>query len=159
MTITAADFDRFTYSTGYLLEMGFSTPIRLCTNRSVTVLGYDWTHGDFTLSDVEEGVIGPQSLKITLGDTNFTYSQTFLTQWTPGITCNIYVIYFLDTVKTEQMFSGELIGPVVGNNMVEITASLAQFGREETPRISFISPYSIQRGKEITVNGTTYVIA
>ena len=122
------------------------------------MLGYDWVHGDFELSGVEEGPIGPQSLNIALGDSEFTYSQTFLDEWAPGIACNLWLIYFLDDTETEQIFSGELIGPVIGNNMVQVTAAISQFGREETPRIPHTSAYSISRGDEIAVNGTTYVI-
>lgn len=158
MTISLADFSRYTYSTGYLLHLGFSTPIRLCTNRTVTTLGYTWAQGDFTISDVAETTIGPQSLKITLGDTRFTYSQTFLNEWARGIACDLYLVYFLDSVKTEQIFAGELLGPVIGNDIVEATAGIARYGKEQTPRIPFTSDYSISRGDEITIGSVTYVI-
>jgi len=156
--ISLSDFNAYNYATGYLLHMGFPTPIRLCTHSTVTALSETWTHGDFELTPVAESNVGPRELKITLGDTNFTYGATFQSNWTPGLVCEVWLIYFLSTVKTAKLFTGELIGPVIGDDLVTVTASIARYGREVVPRVPFISENSFARGSEVKLGNNVYVI-
>lgn len=148
------------HSTGSLLYLGFSHEVRLCSHSALHVLGQDWAHGDFSVGSVQVGQQGVSAITVTLGDMDFAWAWRLRTEFAPGILCQWHLLYRgAAGWETELSFSGALERPRIGKNgSVQIDAKVDSGATAVAPRIPHESRWSLPRGAEIVINGTTYQV-
>ena len=156
-----ATLRQLAHATGHLLYMGFSPEVRLCSYGALQIDGEEWLQGDFAVAQVSVGQLGIESITITLGDVEHAWAQRIRAAFAPGmpqIECHWSLLYRgRHGWETDLRFAGGLDKPTIGNNgSVQIIARVATDHIGVAPRVPFESPYSLPRGSEVVVNGTTY---
>jgi len=115
----------------YLIEMLFTTPLRLSTRETIT---YD--SNTFTAAGVTVDLSGPA---IKLFNADLAYTATFL-DGADGIACNIWAVYgepTFDHGDADQVFAGEIGACGVGEDIV---IRLRQASRKLSPRLFVVPP-------------------
>lgn len=80
---------------GYLIELLYSTPVRLCSRGDLTVLGNDWADYPFSLSGIDVDAVTPtQQGRISFGNADLMVSTLVLgPEGISDITINIWKFY------------------------------------------------------------------
>jgi hypothetical protein len=156
--IGLATLRQLAHATGQLLYIDFAPQVRLCSYGAVHVLGQDWSPGDFEVDTLQVDQQGVASIAITLGDVDYAWARRLRAEFVPGIACEWHLLYRGNTGwETEQVFSGLLERPrISAKGTVQIDAQIASGHTAVCPRVPFESPYSLARGSELVINGTTY---
>ena len=159
MSISTATLQRVAHSVGELLYIGLDPVVRLCTRGQMDVLGETWLYGDFEVTHETKGLHGLTEISLTLEDPALTWSNRFMTEFKPGIPCEFYLMYRGGNGwETDKRFSGFLNEPRLRGPQVELRARLSGGNVARVPRVRHESPYSLARGAERVINGTTYRI-
>ncbi|MEZ5571163.1 MAG: hypothetical protein R3E64_03990 [Halioglobus sp.] len=158
--ISAATLRQIAHTHGQLLYMALSPEVRLCSYGALNVLGDVWGHGDFGVAAIEVGQQGVEAITITLGDLDHAWAQRMRAEFVPGIVCEWHLLYRGRTEwETDLVFSGALERPrITGKGEVQIDAQVASADTAVVPRIPHESPWSLARGTQIVLNGTTYTV-
>lgn len=156
--ISLATLQQLSHSTGHLVMMNFSPEIRLCSYGNVTAGGHEWQPGDVTPSPLDVDETGVSAITLTLAEDH--WGLFFQEQFEPNIACEWHLLYRGSRGwETEQIFDGFLDQPrILRDGSVRVEAAVVAGDTAVAPRIPFESPYSLARGSELVINGTTYVV-
>jgi len=144
---------------GYLIELGYSTPIRLSTIGSVSYATYNWTSADAKVSGIKQDGKGNNSASLTLGNTDNFYSALILNEGASDIPVSIYAVYAGAHGDAVQVFSGVADGAEIATDNVTMTL-VAQANKTlfcprvfiSTPVFNFLQP----EGTIIMYNGERF---
>lgn len=151
---------------GYLIEIGFDTPLRLSSRGDVTALGSAWTAWDVRVSGLEHAGSKPAtSGSITLGDHDESISALVLGEGVAGKEVSVWR-YFADaTAEADpvRVFSGVAGGSSGG---AERRVQIQLVAREATvlysPRRYMTRETGFNAlpaaGKVVTFNGEKYIL-
>lgn len=158
MPISRETLDQLAHRSGHLFLIGLDPVARLSTRGDIDVLGARWESGDVTLGSFEEDEHGINALSLSLADPDLTWAKRFKAEFAVGMACAWYLLeYGAEGIETSLEFQGELERYRITENFhVELDARIATGRTEVTPRVPFESPYSLARGEERVINGTTY---
>ena len=107
---------------GYLVELGYSTTLRLSTMGSISWGGYTWGGYDVAVSRISRDGTGAGAANLSVGNTDGTLGAIVLGQGAADIPCSIWAVYAGATASGDvvQVFSGVTDG-------AEITAQRVTF--------------------------------
>lgn len=157
--ISLSTLRQLVHRKGQLLYLGLSPDVRLCSRGRVDVQGQSWVSAGFTV-EPEIGQHGIEAITIVLSDTDFAWAWRMRAPLRSGIACEWSVIEAAgDEWECQQLFSGVIDARRnTARHEVQITARVATGDTAWAPRVPFESPYSLPRGSEILLNGTTYTV-
>lgn len=142
---------------GHLLYLGLSPEARLCSRGRVEANGQLWEPAGFT-TESESGPHGIAAITIVLDDIDFHWSWRLREEFRPGLSCEWWEIHGgAGRWECEPLFSGVIdAAHIKTRNQVQLVARVVTGDTAWAPRVPFESPYSLARGSEIVINGTTY---
>lgn len=93
---------------GYLVELGYSTALRLSTLGDITWGGYTWTNYDVAVSRISRDGSGAGAASLSIGNTDGAMGAIVLNQGAADIACKIWAVYAGATASgdTLQVFDG-----------------------------------------------------
>lgn len=151
---------------GYLVEIGFSTPLRLSSRGTVAVLGNTWAGWDVQVGGIALDATRPApSGTLTLGDHDQSISALVLGQGVAGKEVRVwrYFAEAVDDLDPVLVFHG-VAGGSSGGAQHEVQIALVAreatvlFSprRTLTPEVGF--SHLTPAGKTVTFNGERYVL-
>jgi hypothetical protein len=158
--IRAATLQQLAHRQGDLVYMGLTPEVRLCTVGTLQLLGADWAAADVEVVAQQVSQQGVESISISLGDMDHYWANRLRSEFAPGIACQWHRVYFgSNGWETDLVFSGQLERPrSTGKGTMLIEAQVASGATAVVPRIPHESPWSLPRGSEVVLNGTTYTV-
>jgi len=93
----------------FIIELGFSTPLRLCSRGAIT---YD--SNSYAAATLKVEI---KNKRLQIYNQNLSYSATFVGQLTAGISCKIWQLYGeapFSAGAADLIFNGELGGATIG---------------------------------------------
>ena len=94
---------------GFLVYIGFSTPLRLCSWGSMSYSGYTWDKADVDVIDYSVDASGYRQLNVVLGNNDNTMSAIVLSEDLTNVAIKAWKVYFDsdgDPTDPYLMFSG-----------------------------------------------------
>ena len=160
MTIASATLGARNTRPGILVKLGDT---RLSSRGTLTYGGFVWTSSSVALRGLGSDGTGRQTLRLTLDDTTNTWPDLIVAGLDAGLTCDLWTIYIspaAGTIEGQQSFSGVVRQASVGGwqegQQVTIEAVSEGPNVAWTPRISWLSPFAVRRGTEVTINSETF---
>lgn len=77
----------------FLVEIGFSTPIRLSTRGLVDYGGYAWFQGGVQVTDMSTGQAGTKTCRIIVPNNQFAFSAIVLAETASGKPVKVYKLF------------------------------------------------------------------
>lgn len=149
---------------GYLVQMNFSTTIRLSTMGDISWNGYTWVAADVALSGIGQDGTGMASGSLMLGNTDSAYGAVVLTEGASDIAVSIWACYAGATASGDpvQIFSGGMDGADIGTDKVTVALVAQKNQTLSAPRVfinkangfNFLQP----AGTKIAVNGEVFIL-
>lgn len=146
----------------YLVELGWSTTVRLCTRETVTWSGYSWT-GDGCRVESVGGTNADQRAAITLPNHDGAYGALALSEGLHDLEVKIYALY-ADTFAADDgvlLFDGITNGGEVTTTEVRIECVAMRSAMMYAPRIRLQPPllnHAPAAGSTLTWAGDNYVL-
>lgn len=109
---------------GYLLEMSFSSVIRLCSRGDLTVLGNDWLGWNFSVSGIGvDGTSGTQNGSLSISNTELDISTLILEEGIADRVIRVYKFYGDAPADNDPILLFEGVG---GNTEIDTAASFVK---------------------------------
>lgn len=147
----------------YLVEILFTTAIRLSTRGDQSWGGYSWTGGRLgRVSGLTSDGRGDQRGKVELINSDLAYSALVLNEGVADRPCRVWQFYGDNPTDAALIFDGVCDGADIGPDRVSIDLIGSNTKTGIFPR-RFIGPstgfnHLSPRGKKITWGGQTYII-
>lgn len=160
MAISAATLLNPSLRAGWLVYIGYGTPIRLCSFGSITLLTYDWTGWDVVVEGPEADGTGTLSVSIGIVDPDLDWPARVMApeRATP---VSVWEIRALSGAswETEQVFAGTIDALAFAADTVPGVTLYCMSYTPDTrlsPRLGWQSDFAKRRGDEITIGTETY---
>lgn len=146
---------------GYLIELGYSTTLRLSTLGNVSYAARDWVGVDVKVSGLSQDGKGGNKASLTLGNTDGVFGAVVLNEGASDIPVTIYACYAGAPGDCVQVFEGVTDGAELDAN--KITLSLVSQANKTLfcPRV-FIAPpvfnFLQPEGTKFTFGNEVYVL-
>lgn len=146
----------------YLVELGFSTPIRLSTRGALTYAGVSWFAGGVTVSSLATGQGGAKACTISVPNNQFAYSSIVLAETASGKKVRVWKLFGEPPYADDDavlMFEGLIddVPDLVDN--VTFNCSTQNMRTTSIPNVTIGAPYfsNMPRpGQSITWGGEVY---
>lgn len=145
---------------GYLIQIGFSSPLRLSTLGDVSFDGHVWAQANVKVRGMSETERADQGGSLTLANTWGDYGALVLAEGVSGRDVLIYVCYAGAPGAALLKFSGAG-GEASSADNGDITITLTSSGsRPQRRRINAASGFRhlIPAGTRLTIGGTAYIL-
>jgi hypothetical protein len=122
---------------GYLIQLGYSTPLRISTLGDITWNGFAWSSYDARISGLSSDGKGANSAQLMVGNTDKAIGAVVLTEGASDIAVAIWAIYAGATATADavQVFSGVVDGADISADKVNLIL-MAQANRTlHSPRV------------------------
>lgn len=107
-TPTQTEVDKTSTSPGYLVEIGFSTTVRISSRADVSWNGSTWLASDVQIEGIGSDGQGSQTGSLTLGNTDNVFGALVLNEGVAGRAIKIWAFYegAIAAADPVQVFSG-----------------------------------------------------
>lgn len=108
---------------GYLVELGYSTPLRLSTLGDITWNSENWLGYNVTVQRISRNGTGLGAASLTVGNTDGALAAIVLNQGAADIACRIWAVYAGATATGDavQVFGGVTDGCEISADKVAFT--------------------------------------
>lgn len=149
---------------GYLIEIQYSTVLRLSTLGDISWNSYSWAGADAVVSNLSQDGKGFAAAALAVGNTDLVMGALVLNNGANDVPVNIWAVYAGATALADpvQVFSGVTNGASIAADKVQF--QLVAQGRQtlESPRvfISQLSGFSFLKpaGSTVPVGGETFTL-
>ena len=147
---------------GYLIELGYSTTLRLSTMGAVSWGGNVWAAADVRVSGVGQNGSASNSASLQLGNTDDGFGALILNEGASEIAAKIWVCYAGATGDPVQVFDGVTDGAEIDSNKVTLALMAQGNATLYSPR-TFINKasgfnYLQPAGTKIYFGGETFIL-
>ena len=151
---------------GYLIELGYSTILRLSTMGDISWNGQTWAAANVKVQGMAQDGSGSNDAAVILGNADNTYGALVLNEGAGEIAATVYVCYAGATATADvvRRFYGVTDSADFSDDGMQITLRLVAQGNATlfSPRVfinkaagfNFLQP----AGTKITVGNETYVL-
>ena len=146
---------------GYLIELGYSTTLRLSTMGDVSFAGQVWAATDVKVSGVSSDGRGSNTATLALGNTDGAYGVLVLTEGASEIPVTIYVCYAGAPAAAMHGFFGVTDGAEISESTVTLTLSAQRNKTLYSPRVFINKPvfnFLQPAGTKIVWGSETFVL-
>ncbi len=146
---------------GYLIELGYSTTLRLSTMGDISYGSYNWAAADAKLSGIGADGKGSNTARLALGNTDGAYGALVLNEGAADIACTIYACYAGAPTDAVQLFAGVTDGADISEHTVTLTLSAQRNKTLYCPRVFISKPtfnYLQPAGSKIVWGAETFVL-
>lgn len=148
---------------GYLVELSYSTVLRLSSRGDQSWDGYTWTGGRLgKVSGLTSDGRGDQRGRVELINSDLAYSALVLTEGAADIRCRVWVFYGDNPADASLVLDGVTDGADIAPDAVSLTLVGESIRTAMFPR-RFIGPstgfnHLRPSGTKITWGGQTYIM-
>lgn len=149
---------------GYLVEIGFASPVRLSTMGDITWSGTTWLAADVKVSGISQDGKGANKAALALGNTDSTFGALVLNEGIADRPIRIWAIYAGATATPDavQVFDGVGDGADISPDKVAVTLVEQSNMTLSAPRrfISKATGFSSLQpaGTKIAFNGELFIL-
>lgn len=149
---------------GYLIEIQYSTVLRLSTLGDISWNSYSWSAADVAVSNLSQDGKGLSAAGLTIGNTDLAMGALVLNNGANDVPVNIWAVYAGATALADpvQVFAGVLNGASIAADKVAFQLVAQSRQTLESPRvfISQLSGFSSLKpaGSIVPVGGDTFVL-
>ena len=115
---------------GYLVYLGFDSPLRLCSWDDVSYDGHTWSRADVEIKSFKTDDKGQQNISLVLGNNNYEISAIVLSEGVNGKVIKVWAVYFDSSGSATDpygLFSGKGDGCDL-SKMTSVTINAATVG-------------------------------
>ena len=125
---------------GYLVELGYSTTLRLSTMGDISYGGHTWLAADVRVAGIGADGKGSNAARLTLGNTDGAYGVLVLGEGAADIPVTIYAAYAGATADAVQLFAGVTDGADINERTVTLNLAAQQNRTLYCPRVFIAKP-------------------
>ena len=146
---------------GYLIELGYTSALRLSTMGNVSYGSYEWVGVDAKVSGVKQDGKGGNSASLTLGNTDNAYGAVVLNEGAADISVSIYAAYAGAPGDAVQVFAGVTDGAEIAPDKITLTLAAQANKTLFCPRVFIAKPtfnFLQPEGTKIVFNGEQFIL-
>lgn len=125
---------------GYLVELGYSTTLRLSTMGDVSYGGNLWAAADVLVSGLGNNGAGAAAATLALGNTDNGYGALVLNEGASDIAVNIWACYAGAPADSVQVFAGVVNGAEISESKVTLPLVAQRNKTLYSPRVFIAKP-------------------
>lgn len=149
---------------GFLVQLGFSTTLRLSTMGDISWGGYTWAASDARINGLGQDGSAGNTGNLVLGNTDLAFGALVLNEGASDVPCAIWACYAGATAGGDpvQVFSGVTDGANIDANRVSLALVAQAVTTLYAPRV-FINKaagfnYLAPAGTKVVVGNETFVL-
>ena len=148
---------------GYLVQLGYSTTLRLSTMGTISWAGQTWAAADLKVSGIGQDGSGAGGGSLMLGNTDGAYGALVLNEGASDIAATVWACYAGAAASGDpvQVFAGVIDGAEIAADKVTLTLAPQRNGTLHSPRVFISKPtfnFLQPAGTKVIVGAETFVL-
>ena len=148
---------------GYLVQIGYSTVLRLSTMGTISWAGQTWAAANVKVSGISQDGNGAASGSLQLGNTDGAYGALVLTEGAADVPLTVWACYAGATASGDPVLLADCVadGAEIDAEKVTLTLAPQKNGTLHSPRVFISKPtfnFLQPAGTKIVAGGETFTL-